>query len=123
MSTFWACFGEPELTRLGFALIELALGKRLAELRKECIDHVYDQDMLDLKTAKDMVDTGILVEEAGQCYNDVVKVCLEHQVIVSSGVKGLNSKHVDFQLDLERYVVDPIRDLYITSWGRDDGIA
>lgn len=34
-SAFWELVGEPVLTRLGFALVELALEKRLSELRKK----------------------------------------------------------------------------------------
>lgn len=96
-STFWAYFGEPELTRLGFALIELALGKRLSQLRQQKMNYeVADQDMLDLMTARQIVDSGAILEEAGQCYHDVVMVCLTHQVIGISGVKYINSKHVGF---------------------------
>ena len=51
-SLFWSCFGEPILTRLGFALIELALGKRLSQLRPLNVDPNGDQDMLDFMTAR-----------------------------------------------------------------------
>jgi hypothetical protein len=76
-----------------------------------------DEDMLDLMTAKHLVGEGRVLEEAGQCYHDAVQACLTHQVILDTGVKGLTSKHVNFQLDVERFVVAPIRDSYQASWG------
>jgi hypothetical protein len=119
-STFWECFGEPVLTRLGFALVELALGQRLSELRLQEGGKAMqdgDEDMLDLFTAKHLVDEGRVLEEAGQCYHDAVQACLTHQVIMDSGVRALNSEHVNFQLEVEKFVVAPIRDSYQASWG------
>jgi len=118
-STFWECFGEPVLTRLGFALVELAVGQRLSELRlkEEGAVQGGDEDMLDLMTAKHLVGEGKVLEEAGQCYHDAVQACLTHQVITGAEVKGLNSEHVNFQLDVERFVVAPIRDSFQASWG------
>lgn len=115
-STFWAIYGEPVLTRLGFALVELALGKRLSKFRSPNEDQSQDEDMLDLQTAKHVVESGLVLEEAGQIYHDAVQACLTHQVITPSEVKGLNSKHPNFQQDLEQFVVGPIRNLYATSW-------
>jgi hypothetical protein len=116
-SAFWECFGEPVLTRLGFALVELALGRRLSELRQEEHPQSEDEDMSDLMTAKQLVNEGIVLQEAGQCYHDAVQACLTHQVIMDNGVWGLNSQHVNFQLDVEKFVVAPIRDSYAASWG------
>ncbi|KAH8820808.1 hypothetical protein F5884DRAFT_61394 [Xylogone sp. PMI_703] len=115
-SAFWDCIGEPELTRLGFALIELAMGKRLSELADEENDPSIDQDMMDYRTAKYLMDTGAILEEAGQCYHDVVQACLTHQVIEDAGVRPLNSKNITFQSDLERFVVAPMRDYYSKTW-------
>jgi hypothetical protein len=118
-SAFWECFGEPVLTRLGFALVELALGQRLSELRVQegGVMQDGDEDMLDLLTAKHLMDEGRVLEEADQCYHDAVQACLTHQVIMDSGVRGLNSDHVNFQLDVERFVVAPIRNSFQASWG------
>jgi hypothetical protein len=118
-SAFWDCIGEPVLTRLGFALIELALGQRLSELRPQEVESVpgVPEDMVDLMTAKDLVGEGRVLEEAGKCYHDAVQACLTHQVIVDGGVKGLSSRHPNFQSDVERFVVTPIRDTFQASWG------
>ena len=117
-STFWECFGEPILTRLGFALIELALGKRLSESRPENPDPNVDQDMLDTFTAKSVLADGSVHQAAGQVYHDAVQACLSHQVTIDSGPRSLDSKHPNFQQDLERFVVGPIRDCHIATWGQ-----
>ncbi|KAF8853674.1 hypothetical protein BDZ45DRAFT_748310 [Acephala macrosclerotiorum] len=54
MSMFWDCIGEPILTCLGFAFIELALGKRLSDMRTQASDLILN-DMLDLAAAKKLV--------------------------------------------------------------------
>ena len=115
-SVFWSCFGEPILTRLGFALIELALGKRLSQLRPADADPNADQDMLDAFTAKSLLADGSVFNEAGQLYHDAVQACLSHQVTIESGPRSLDSKHPDFQQDLERFVVGPIRDYHGATW-------
>jgi hypothetical protein len=117
-SLFWDLFGEPRLTRLGFALIELALGKRLSQLRSPNVDPNGDQDMLDTKTAQQVLKDGTVLEEAGQPYHDAVKACLDHYVIMPSGSKKLNSEDPNFQQDLERFVVGPIRDFHMATWGQ-----
>lgn len=117
-SLFWACFGEPILTRLGFALIELALGKRLSQLRPSNVDLNGDQDMLDIITAKQVLEDGTVLGEAGRPYRDAVKACLDHCVIMPSGPKTLDSEDPNFQQDLERFVVGPIRDFHMATWGQ-----
>lgn len=115
MSTFWDCIGEPILTRLGFALVELALGKRLSDLRAQGSDPNLN-DMLDLAAALKLVDEGQVLQEAGQCYHNAVHACLTHQIVTAEGVKGLNSQHAKFQADLENFVVAPVREFYLSSW-------
>jgi hypothetical protein len=117
-SMFWSCFGEPILTRLGFALIELALGKRLSQLRPPDADPDGDQDVLDTFTAKKILKAGAVLAEAGQCYHDAVQACLTHEVVMDSGLRRLDSTHPNFQQDLERFVVGPIRDFRIATWGQ-----
>ncbi|KAL9598500.1 MAG: hypothetical protein Q9219_004473 [cf. Caloplaca sp. 3 TL-2023] len=83
-SSLWAIHGEPSLTRLGFALIELALGKRLVDLRQYYQHPSTDPDTLDFLTAKNLIDSGRVMRAESQAYEDVVRVCLEHQFIRSS---------------------------------------
>jgi hypothetical protein len=115
-SAFWEMYGEPVLTRLGFALVELALGKRLSQLRPVNEDQNIDEDMLDLLTAKSVVKSGLVLHEAGQVYNDAVQACLDHQVVVSEKVMGLKSEHKNFQQDLEEFVIGPLRNFHAASW-------
>lgn len=115
-SAFWKMYGEPVLTRLGFALVELALGKRLSQLRDPNEDQNIDEDMLDLLTAKREVESGRVCNEAGKVYSDAVQACLEHQVILPTKVMGLKSEHKNFQQDLEEFVVGPLRNFHDTSW-------
>jgi len=117
-SAFWDVVGEPVLTRLGFALIELALGKRLSELRPSDIDPNADEDMCDMITAKNILAEGSVLQQVGQVYHDAVQVCLTHQVAVASGMKSLDSSHPSFQQDLERFVVVPIRQFRASIWGQ-----
>lgn len=118
-SAFWEMYGEPVLTRLGFALVELALGKRLSQLREPNENPDIDEDMLDLQTAKDVVKRRLILDEAGQVYNDAVQACLEHQVIMPSKVTGLKSEHKNFQRDLVEFVVGPLWNFHAVSWPQD----
>ena len=96
--------------------MELALGKRLSQLRLVSEDQNIDEDMLDLWTAKRVVKNGLVLNEAGQVYNDAVQACLDHQVVVSEKVMGLKSEHKNFQQDLEEFVVGPLRNSHAASW-------
>ena len=107
-SGFWDIVGEPILTRLGFALIELALGRRLAELRPEHQDNVGDLDALDFRTARKLVDGGYIMREEGQRYEEVVKACLNHQIV---------SSQPTFQEDVERCIIAPLHSMWTSSWG------
>jgi hypothetical protein len=117
ISMFWECIGEPILTRLGFALVELALGNRLSDLREQNSGLDANPDMLDLITARQLVSEGRVLREADRRYNDAAKACLMHEISTPNGARRLNSKHPDFQADLETFVVAPIREGYASSWG------
>jgi hypothetical protein len=131
---FWDCYGESALTRLGLALVELAFGMRLSQIRgldlirkaftlKPFLIYfdmgdVHNQDMLDVFTAKELLASRVFLQEAGVCFHDAVQVCLSHRVMDSSGPKGLNSSDPDFLSHVSRYVIQPIRNLYIATWGQ-----
>jgi len=120
-SVFWDCYGEPALTRLGIALVELALGMRLSQIRPFSthfdMDDVQNQDMLDVFTAKELLASGVVLQEAGVCYRDVVQVCLSHRVMDSSGPKVLSSSDPDFLSQVLEHVIQPIGDFYTANWG------
>lgn len=117
ISDFWKCIGEPILTRLGFALIELALGKRLADLRDPTTSCSEDPDILDMYTAKRLLQSGQIELQEGQPYEDVVRACLKHQFVSKSGVRYLDSEKPNFQDDVKRCILAPLHSIWIESWG------
>lgn len=117
-SLFWQIVGEQILTRLGFALVELAMGQRLSEMREVGMDPNGDHDMLDMATAKRLVESGAVREAAGIHYNKSVEACLSHEVVSPDGIYKLDSKNAGFQLDLEQAVVAPIRDFVNNTFGQ-----
>ena len=117
ISEFWAIRGEPTLTRLGFALIELALGKRLAELRPKDSPQSSDPDTRDFLTAKDLVESGKVRRAESQTYEDVVQACLQRQFTSNSELIGLDSSHSSFPENAERSIISPLHTIVMTSWG------
>ena len=117
VSEFWVIHGEPTLTRLGFALIELALGKRLSELRSDMTFRSSDLDMLDFLTAKFLLDSGRISQAESKAYEDVVRVCLKHEFIRSSEPIGLDSKGPAFQDNAEQAIIAPLYHIVTVSWG------
>ncbi|MCJ1405771.1 hypothetical protein MMC11_009001 [Xylographa trunciseda] len=101
-SAVWAIHGEPILTRLGFALIELAMGRRLAELRQEDQYSSYDPDTRDFLTAQHLIDSGRIRQEESRDYEDVVKTCLNHEYLRMSDLIRLDSKGPTFQDNVEQ---------------------
>jgi hypothetical protein len=114
-TAFWELVGEPLVTRLGFALVELALGRRLSQMR-EPISGVGDEDVVDLMTAKRLVESGMIYQEAGYRYHEAVKVCLTHQVFAGNAILRLNSTRSDFLSVAERFILCPILDDYQATW-------
>ena len=112
-----ALHGEPTLTRLGFALIELALGKRLVELRSNNQYQSLDPDTQDFLTAQGLVDSGRIMRAESKTYEDVVRVCLRHQFTRSSEVIGLDSSRPSFQENAERSIIEPLHEIVKISWG------
>ena len=130
-SRFWSTFRflDPMLVRLGFALIELALGRRLADIRmKEKNDSKDeggqthddangDADLVDYYTAIDILNSNLIENEIGVAYQGVVEACLQCRVISDVGVRLLTSSSSGFEADLERFVVEPLRRHHSSNWG------
>ena len=120
-SDFWANHQEPILTRLGFALIELALGERLVDLRSDCKYPSSDPDRLDFLTAQAQVDSGRIMREESWRYENVVKVCLGHHFIRSSDRSSelviLDSRRSSFRENAEQSIIAPLHMIVIDSWG------
>ncbi len=110
------------MTKLGFALIELAFCRSLAEIRRDQLHSTVDEnnsDFANLQTATEMLDSGRLAREESQVYEDVVKVCIRHQYLgrSSSGPKGLDSKDPSFFERAEESIIGPLSAEFAKSWG------
>ena len=120
---------EPILTRLGFALIELALGARFSDLRARNLPVLktlvppnlnndwMNAEILDRETARLFLESGIIRREEGQAYEDAVKACLKHQYVHESIVRGLKSDGPSFQEDVEHCILAPLYNIWEKSWG------
>ena len=113
----WAIHGEPILTRLGFALVELAMKQRLAELRPKDQNGNSDPDTLDFLTARDLIRSGRIQQEEGLEYENVVKICLDHEFLRSSELIRLDSGRSTFQDNVEQQVIAPLHKIWTVNWG------
>lgn len=116
--SIWTIIREPILTRLGFALIELALGKRMAELRDKNADHEsMDPDTVDYLTARKILETQVLRAEQGNEYEAVVRACINHEFFCRTQYKCLDSRGKSFHQDVEECVITPLHSLWVSLWG------
>ncbi|KAJ9143469.1 hypothetical protein NKR23_g6571 [Pleurostoma richardsiae] len=127
-SKFWGILRtkDPMLVRLGFALIELAMGKRLSEIRLATVTRTEgagetDQDeavrdMEDYNTAMDLLDRNVVRDEVGVTYQQAVAACLQCKILEDEGMRPLKPGTDTFEEDLGRFIIDPLRqhaeDLY-----------
>lgn len=127
VDNLWSWYDEPILTKLGFALIELALGHTLPELRREYpsanIDTTTDTDFLNFQTANMILNSGRIAREESKGYEDVVRACIKHQYpsINGSGVKGLDSGSDSFFDNAEESIIGPLYAECAKSWGTSWG--
>jgi hypothetical protein len=125
INTLWSWYDEPILTKLGFALIELALGRSLQEVREEkqlrlaVIDRELDFDSLNLQTANILLKSGRIASEESKGYEDVVKACIKHQYpdTRNPGIKGLDSTDESFFDNVEESIIGPLYAEFVKSWG------
>lgn len=116
----WTSIGEPILTRLGFALIELAMEKRLSEMRDSAWNCTpMDPDTIDFFTARRILESGVLRDEHGIRYEAVVKTCLNHEFYSKTTSKRLNSRNSSFYQDFEEGVITPLYHYLVETWGID----
>ncbi|TEA13368.1 hypothetical protein C8034_v004995 [Colletotrichum sidae] len=127
LSKLWGFIpGEPLLVRLGFALVELALGKRLSQLREEhghSSEHAGHfgedcQDLMDYGLAMKLVDQNLIQGATSLAYQDVVTACLKCQVLHENGAISLTTEAGSFQDDVERFIVEPLYEYFERDWGR-----
>ena len=108
---------EPILIKLGFALIELAIKKRLSELRQEDQSRTLDPDILDFLTAKKVVTSGQIEREEGRGYEEVVKACLFRQFSSNCQLTSINSSQPTFHNAVEQSIIEPLHKIYTIAWG------
>ena len=110
--------GEPVIARLGYALIELASGKRLASLHQPDQSISQEKELQDLWTARQLLDSGFITDEEGDVYSDVVNACLYQQVQKEGGLglKKLRSQDAGFERDLTKAIVQPLYNIYRREW-------
>lgn len=101
---------EDSLTRLGFALVELAFRRRL---------DAYDDANL-LKTALQLSGTGQIAVREGQIYGDVVRACLTHSYHSGSEIKIIDSDRPDFQDAVREAILSPLHALWLSMRNAQD---
>ncbi|KAG4442073.1 hypothetical protein IFR05_002467 [Cadophora sp. M221] len=100
--SLWSMWDEPILTRLGFALTELALGHSLSDLRKNQqhdINSDLDLDTQDFRTASLLLKSGQIAREESQGYLD-------------------STNTSSFFDDVEESILGPLYAEYTKSWGQ-----
>ena len=108
---------QPVLTRLGFALIELALGKHMKDMwadYDELTDISNDKEVINILVAKKLLQAGRIADMAGKRYQDVVYACIHHRYYDLK-----NGHHVSLMLDDESFprvgnnaIISPLFDVY-----------
>lgn len=119
MLSFLDIAEEPILIKLGFALIELAIGKRLADMRLEDQPQSLDSDMLDYSTAKELIASGRIMREESRGYEEVVKACLSHQFSCNSQLKSIDSSQPSFNKAVEQSIIEPLHKIWSIAWGNE----
>lgn len=106
---------DPVLAKLGFALIVLAVNKTLAEIRREkgFADFPMNthEDLNDYLTAKKLLSTSRIRDEAGVAYEDVVRACIEGQYLDLDDAttrRFRNRDADDFYDDAEEAIMHPL---------------
>jgi hypothetical protein len=103
------------LTKLGFALIELALGQTLEEMKGETKrywkldDTPYDDNIINLLTARRLLETGKIRQEAMRDYENAVRACITHRYPSREGInKALLRTDPLFLHDVEEAIISPL---------------
>lgn len=127
-SKFWRSIRkDPMLVRLGFAMIELALGKRLSDIKLTAAggeaagkkpQEAWIEDLNNWNTANELIERDHLRDETSETYQQIVATCLRCEVIEDGGIRRLSTGEIDFEEYLDQYVVEPLRQYYEGSWGQ-----
>jgi hypothetical protein len=118
--TCWQLFTEdPVLTKLGFALIELALGRTMRDLLEDP-DYLHvrtkfrDEDSINYLLAKSLLRSEKVCQVATRDYENVVKACILRQYRDQDGtVKALQLQDL-FLPSVKEAIILPL----FKIWGR-----
>ncbi|KAK0732234.1 hypothetical protein B0H67DRAFT_640528 [Lasiosphaeris hirsuta] len=100
--------GEPVLTKLGLALIELALGKPIQKTKQYNSDEL-GQDFANIIAAKTLLTNGTIRGEWGAAYERVVNVCIRRIYIDPEGnARGPLSNHESFIPGFRDAIITPL---------------
>jgi hypothetical protein len=106
---------EPHMTKLGLALIELALRRSIQDLREDVGYHDMDvpENIADICTARKLVMDKKIREEVGENYERVVDLCLGRRYVDSLGqTRSVVSKHESFLSSFRDNIVRPLYQMW-----------
>ncbi|KAK0726355.1 hypothetical protein B0T21DRAFT_371424 [Apiosordaria backusii] len=106
---------EPVLTKLGLALIELAMGKTMEDIRKESApaDWTASQILADRCMAINLLQTGKIRREASVAYANAVHVCINRKFTdIYGNPSQLVSKHSTFLERFKETVLMPLFEVW-----------
>lgn len=105
---------EPVLTKLGMALIELALGKSMADIKAGYgLDGMADADVGNICTARALLEGGGIRREANRAYEGVVKACIERQFHDRRGtLRAVASRDASFLASFTDAIIVPLYEMW-----------
>ncbi|KAK3374505.1 hypothetical protein B0T24DRAFT_626750 [Lasiosphaeria ovina] len=105
---------EPVLTKLGLALIELAMGRSIEEMKREYgPDGSVEEHLANIYTAKKLLLDGKIRSEATREYENVVKVCIGRRFFDKDGnVRGLLSEDKLFLSCFRDAILEPLLEVW-----------
>jgi hypothetical protein len=88
-------------------------------MRDATVDPNSDPDAQDYWTAIRLLNTGRIMREEGEGYENVVRACIEHQFRDPHyTMKYLDSRSSTFHADVEACVLKPLHCMWKEPWGR-----
>lgn len=105
---------EPVLTKLGLALIELAIGKSIQEMKEEYgLDATVEDEFANICLARMLLKNGKICNEASAVYESVVKVCIGRRYIDMEGQpRSLLSQHESFLSSFREAIILPLFEVW-----------
>jgi len=98
------------MTKLGLALIELAMGRSIQEMKEEYnLNDMSESDIAIICTARRLIGDRKIRSQAGADYERVVDICLNRRFVDSRGIPmSLWSKHESFLSTFRDNIFKPL---------------